>query len=118
MLARGVPVASKLATPFVRQLLEQRLGPGPTREKLGRARFQIVAEARSANAKRRRRVTVTGSDVYRFSANVLADAAITLRDASPAPEGMVAPSQLLGVEKIFGHVRAFEGGAIHVEEWS
>jgi short subunit dehydrogenase-like uncharacterized protein len=117
VLARGVPIASKLATPFVRQLLEQRLGPGPSREKLALARFQIVADARSVDGKRRRRVTVTGSDIYRFSAALLADAAIRLRDASPAPEGLIAPSQLLGVEGIFEHVRAFEGGAIHVEEW-
>ena len=117
-LTRAMPLMSRMAVPIVSRFLEQQGAGGPSLAKLAAARFQIVAEVRAVGGRARRRVTVTGSDVYRVSAALLTEGALALRDASPAPEGMCAPSQVLAAERVFDVVRGFEAGALHVEEWS
>ncbi|MEI8258586.1 MAG: hypothetical protein WCJ30_23180, partial [Deltaproteobacteria bacterium] len=92
----------------------------PTPERMAASRFQIVADAMSADGRHRRRVTVTGSDIYRLSAALLAEAAITLTAAEPRAtlRGMRAPSEVVAPDRVFELVRGFEAGALHVEEWS
>ncbi len=119
-LSHGLPAVRRLAVPFVRRWLEQQGSGGPTPERMAASRFQIVADAIAADGKTRRRVTVTGSDIYRLSAALLAEAAVTLAalERPLALRGMRAPSEVVPAERVFELVRGFETGALHVEEWS
>lgn len=118
LLSRGLPTVTRFTSPLLRQWLEQQSSGGPSPERLSAARFQIVASASSVDGKTRRRVTVTGSDIYRLSAALLTEAALTLLRADPPPRGLKSPSEIVSPDRIFDLVRTFETGALHVEEWS
>lgn len=110
-----LPVVAKVAEPVLRRMLE-RAGPqAPSPEQRARTRFQVVATARSRDGARTRRVTVSGSDPYRLSGVLLAEAAMAMASNRVTERGVVAPVQVLGVDGILERVRGFDGGNVTIE---
>ncbi len=90
---RAAAVGGRLAgvmAPVIRVL--GGLGPaGPSEQRRKRARFAIVAEARGSQG--RRRVTLTGEDVYGVTALLLARGAEALRAGEARGAGALAPAE-------------------------
>lgn len=78
-----------LAAPLVR--LSGRLGPSPSSAGRSRARFAVVAEARSGSAARR--ATLTGRDVYGLTALLVVRGAEALRAGEARGTGALAPAE-------------------------
>jgi short subunit dehydrogenase-like uncharacterized protein len=110
----AVRAAARVAQPALRALL--RGGKAPTDEARRRTRFQVVATARSADGRAGRRVTVTGTDPYGLSGALLAAAAVEMASGRVEARGMIAPTQVLGVEGIFRVLHAREGGGVGVQD--
>jgi short subunit dehydrogenase-like uncharacterized protein len=88
LAARTAGVA-RLAAPLIRA--SGRLGHGPSAARRARTEFAVVAEARGAEG--RRRVTLTGHDVYRLTALLIAQGAAALRAGEVGAAGVLAPAE-------------------------
>ena len=102
-----VPFQLVMRTPLRRALaaLVSRLPEGPSTESRRASRFMIVCEARQGS--RRRRGTVTGSDLYGLTARATAEGAI--RCAAPGFDrtGALAPAQAFDPRDFMRSLREF-----------
>lgn len=90
LAARTAGIA-RLAAPLVRA--SGRAGRGPSDARRARTEFAVVAEARGAEGGRR--VTLTGHDVYRLTALLIAHGAAALRAGEVGRAGTLAPAEAL-----------------------
>jgi len=88
-LAARTAAIARLAAPLVRA--SGRVGRGPSDARRARTEFAVVAEARGAQG--RRRVTLTGYDVYRLTALLIAHGAAALRAGEVGSAGALAPAE-------------------------
>jgi short subunit dehydrogenase-like uncharacterized protein len=87
--AKAAPLA-RLAAPFLRAA--SRFGPdGPGESSRRKSRYAVVAEARGPRGERR--VAVTGSDVYGFTALTLVRGAQALAAGEASGTGALAPAE-------------------------
>jgi short subunit dehydrogenase-like uncharacterized protein len=116
LLPRAAPVAMiplqmSLRTPLRRALaaLVSRLPEGPSTESRRASRFTIVCEARQGS--RRRRGTVTGSDLYGLTARSTVEGAIRCAAPDFDRKGALAPAQAFDPRAFMRSLREF--GAEH-----
>jgi short subunit dehydrogenase-like uncharacterized protein len=88
--ARTARIA-QIAAPIVRLSGRIGRGRGPSESRRTRARFAVVGEARGPRG--RRRVTLTGRDVYGLTASLIAHGAAALRDGDARGVGTLAPAE-------------------------
>jgi len=83
-------LVSRLASPLVK--LSGRAGAeGPSPAKRAKARWAVVAEARTGA--RGRRATLGGTDVYGFTARSIVQGAVALREGDARGAGALAPAE-------------------------
>jgi short subunit dehydrogenase-like uncharacterized protein len=80
---------ARLGAPLIR--LSGRVGRGPSPSRRERTSFAVVGEARGPGG--RRRVTLTGKDVYGLTASLIAHGAAALRDGEARAVGTLAPAE-------------------------
>jgi short subunit dehydrogenase-like uncharacterized protein len=121
-IARTLARAAGLVGPFLPLLASSPLGalarsraaaarPPDLAERTG-SRFAVVAEA--AHRFHRARVSLSGSDLYGISAEIVAEGVAHLMAAAPAMTGVLAPSELMDGEQALAELVG--AGRIALEE--
>ena len=82
---------ARLGAPLVRLSGRVGHGRGPSESRRKRASFAVVGEARGPAG--RRRVTLSGRDVYGLTASLIAHGAAALRDGQARGVGTIAPAE-------------------------
>jgi short subunit dehydrogenase-like uncharacterized protein len=103
-------------SPSGRHLLERLLraaAPRPGGERARRARWTVLAEASSNGP--RRAVVLSGKDVYRLSAELLATGALELANMEQGSGGVKAPVQAIGLAALRRELEA-QGTTIAIYE--
>jgi short subunit dehydrogenase-like uncharacterized protein len=117
LLRAGLRLLQRVvALPHARPVLERALPAtigDPRSERARRARWTVLAEARSEGA--RRNVVIMGRDVYGLSAELLAAGALELARKDKGAGGVVAPVEAVGLAALEDELRA-QGVTIDVYE--
>jgi short subunit dehydrogenase-like uncharacterized protein len=87
---------ARLAAPLVR--LTGAVGGGPSEQRRGRSRFEVVAEARGPAGGRR--ATLTGRDVYGLTALLVVRGAEALRAGEARGAGVLAPAEAFDAREL------------------
>jgi short subunit dehydrogenase-like uncharacterized protein len=100
-------VGLAMRTPIKRaaNALIGRMPEGPSESDRGASRFTIVAEARAGS--RRRRGTVSGTDVYGLTARTTVEGALLAADPSFDRSGALAPAQAFDPASFLGSLAGF-----------